>query len=119
MIGGVFEFPEEQRRAREKTNRLSWLSIVLLFTAGVVLYLAVGQSEAMKTAWVSDILTAVPSIALLVANRYELRPPTRRFPHGYTRVIDVAFLVTSAVLSVVGLYLFVESVLKLVHRQRP
>jgi cation diffusion facilitator family transporter len=119
MIGRAFQLPEEQRRARNKAKRLSWLSIVLLTIAGMLLVLAVGQSEAMKTAWVSDILTAIPPMALLVAMRYELREPTRRFPHGYMRAISVAFLVTSGVLSIIGLYLLVESVMKLLRKQHP
>jgi len=118
-IGHAFSFPEEQQQLRRKTKRLSWLSIVLLISAGILIWLALGQSQAMKTAWVSDILTAVPPMALLFAMRYELREPTRRFPYGYTRAIAIAFLVTSAVLSIIGLYLLYDSLLKLVHGERP
>ena len=118
-IGHAFSFPEEQKQLRQKTKRLSWLSIVLLISAGILIYLALGQSQAMKTAWISDILTAVPPMALLWAMRHELREPTKRFPYGYTRSISIAFLVTSAVLSIVGLYLMYDSLLKLVHGERP
>jgi cation diffusion facilitator family transporter len=118
-IGQPFEFPEEMRRLRAKARRLSWLSVVLLTSAAVAVFLTVGQSQAMKTAWITDLLTAIPPIALLVATRKELRAPTRRFPYGYTRAVAMAFLVTSGVLSIFGLYLFVDSVMKLVHGERP
>ena len=118
-IGRPFEFPEELRDQYRRIRKVSWLSIVLLFTAGTLIYLTVGQSQAMKTAWISDILTAVPPMALLVAMRYELRPPSKRFPTGYTRSISVAFLVTASVLGIVGLYLLYDSLTKLIRREHP
>ena len=118
-VGEAFRFPEEMQESRAKIRRLSWASIISLCTASVFILLTVGQSQAMKTAWVSDILTAVPPAALLVAMRFELRPPTERFPSGYARAVSVAFLVTASVLSLVGLYLFYDSAMKLVHRQHP
>jgi cation diffusion facilitator family transporter len=118
-IGERFEYPAEQRRLRGKAKALSWASIVLLTSAGTLLFFALGQSEAMKTAWVSDVLTAIPPIALLAATRVELRGPSKRFPYGYTRSISVAFLVTSGVLSIVGLYLLYDSLSKLLKQQRP
>src|SRR5437763_7440857 len=117
IFGERFEYPEEQRRLRAKAKGLSWASIVLLTSAGTVLFFALGQSEAMKTAWVSDVLTAIPPVALLVAMRYELREPTERFPFGYTRSISVAFLVTSGVLSIIGMYLLYDALMKLVTQE--
>ena len=118
-IGRVFEFPEEQRRQRRRAKQLAWLSIVLLTSAGVLLFLTLGQSEAMKTAWVSDVLSIIPPIALLTATRFELRPPSKRFPFGYLRAISVAFLVTASVLSVIGLYLLFDALTKLLKQDRP
>jgi cation diffusion facilitator family transporter len=118
-IGSRFVYPEEQQRLRRKAKLLSWLSIGLLISAGTLLYFALGQSEAMKTAWVSDVLTAIPPIALLAAMRFELRDRSKRFPYGYTRSISVAFLATSGVLSLVGLYLLYDALSKLIKQQRP
>lgn len=118
-IGQAFVFPEKQQKLRRRTKQLSWLSIILLFIAGILIFLTLGQSQAMKTAWVSDILTAVPPVALLVAMRYELRAPSKRFPFGYTRSVSVAFLVTSGILSLIGLYLLYNSLIKLLRQERP
>ena len=112
-------FPAEQWEARGKAKRLAWWSIGLLLFASMLLAYALGQSQAMKTAWVSDILTAVPPAALLFAMRFEQREPTRRFPFGYSRAVSMAFLVTAAVLSIVGLYLLYDSLMKLIMRERP
>ena len=118
-VGRRFEFPPEQQELRARARRLAWLSIVLLSSAAVLLFLALGQSEAMKTAWASDILSIIPPIALLIALRYELRTPTRRFPFGYTRSVAIAFLVTAAMFSRLGLWLFFDAAMKLLHRERP
>jgi cation diffusion facilitator family transporter len=117
--GRAFTFPPDKWEARERLRKLSWLSIASLLVAAVVIGLTVGQSQAMKTAWLSDILTAVPPIALLVSLRFELREPSERFPEGYARAVSVAFLVTACVLTVIGLYLLYDSVMKLVHREHP
>jgi cation diffusion facilitator family transporter len=93
--------------------------VVLLLAASVGLALTVGQSEAMKTAWVSDVLTIIPPASLLVAMHYELRPPSARFPYGYYRAISIVFLITAAMLSLFGLWLFFDAAMKLVKKQRP
>jgi cation diffusion facilitator family transporter len=118
-IGQPFRFPPDKWEQREKLRRLSWTSIVLLLLATVLTAATAGQSQAMKTAWLSDFLTAVPPMALLVALRYELREPSERFPEGYARAISVAFLVTAIVLTMIGLYLLYDSAMKLVRREHP
>ena len=118
-IGQIFTYPAEQQKQRERAKKLSWLSIALLVSAAIFLFFTLGQSQAMKTAWISDVLTAIPPMALLLAMHYELRPPSKRFPFGYTRSVAIAFLVTSAVLSLIGLYLLYDSLTKLVTQQRP
>jgi cation diffusion facilitator family transporter len=118
-IGQPFRFTEEQLRKRKRSVRLSWLTIVLLLTTAALMWLTLGQSQAMKTAWAEDLLGLIPPAALLIALRFENRPPSRRFPYGYFRVISVAFLAAAAALSTIGLWLFADSVLKLLRRERP
>jgi cation diffusion facilitator family transporter len=118
-VGDPFQFPPRQREARQRTIRLCQLSCVLLCSGGVLLFLTVGNSQSMKTAWITDFLTILPPLSLLVALRYELRPPTKRFPYGYMRATSIAYLVTAGTLSLMGLFLFVDSGLKLVHREHP
>jgi cation diffusion facilitator family transporter len=114
-----FAFPQEQDRLRQQARKNAHRSIVLVSISGVVLYLATGHSQTMKTAWVTDALSILPSIALLIAFRYELRPPTRRFPFGYFRAVSICFLFTAIVLLSMGLWLFLEAALKLIARDRP
>src|SRR5437868_14937267 len=94
----AYEIPAHLQAPHQRARRMAWLSIGLLFSAATALGLTLGQSQAMKTAWVSDLLTAIPPMAFLAATRMEARRPTQRFPFGYTRAISIAFLVTAAVL---------------------
>ena len=118
-VGRRFQFPPEQQEQRRKTARLSWLSLALLVSTAIAVYLTLGQSEAMKTAWIEDLLALIPPIALLVALRIENKEPNERFPYGYFRAIAIAFLVISAVLLLVGAWLLFDSVMKLLHGERP
>jgi cation diffusion facilitator family transporter len=118
-IGHAFRFPPDKWEEREKLRKLSWTSIVMLLFATVLTAVTAGQSQAMKTAWLSDFLTAVPPMGLLIALRYERREPTERFPEGYARSTSVAFLFTAIVLTMIGVYLLYDSVMKLVRREHP
>jgi divalent metal cation (Fe/Co/Zn/Cd) transporter len=51
--------------------------------------------------------------------KLEERPPTKRFPYGYYRVVSVGFLVAAASLSIIGLWLLYDSLTVLVRRERP
>jgi cation diffusion facilitator family transporter len=118
-IGDRFAFPPEQLAARQRMIQLCRLSCVLLTTGGIFLFMTVGNSQSMKTAWITDFLTILPPLSLLLALRHELKPPSRRFPYGYMRSTSVAFLVTAGTLSLMGLFLFVDSGLKLVRGEHP
>ena len=72
--------------------RLEWISILYLLSAIVLLYFTLGSSQAMKAAWVEDILGLTPPIAFLVASRVRNRKPNDRFPYGYHRATAIAYL---------------------------
>jgi cation diffusion facilitator family transporter len=118
-LGQVFELPAELRPDLPKARRTAWLSIVLLGIGTVVLAFTMGQSEAMKTAWVTEILSMLPPAAYLVATRYELRPPSERFPFGYFRSISISYLVAAASLTLIGLWLLWDALTKLIGQKRP
>jgi cation diffusion facilitator family transporter len=117
-VGRRFEFPPEQQEQRHREARLSWLSLALLTSTAIVVFLTLGQSEAMKTAWIEDLMALIPPAVLLVALRLENRRPTERFPYGYFRVLSIAFLITSAILTLAGLWLLYDSAMKLIGGER-
>jgi cation diffusion facilitator family transporter len=118
-IGQPFQFPKELEQDRQRIKRLAWLSIVGLGSAAVFMGLTVGQSQTMKTAWIGDMLAIIPPVGSLVAMRFEFRQATNRFPFGYFRAISVAFLVAASVLSLIGLWLLYDALLKLLHSEHP
>ena len=118
-IGEPFEFPEEQEQLRQRARRLAFITLGVLGLAATSLALTLGQSQAMKTAWVSDLLALVTPMAILLAMRLEKRRPSARFPFGYHRALSVAFLATAAALWVVGGWLLYDSLIKLITRHRP
>lgn len=110
---GSTELPPTQERCLRKAVRLQWVSIAFLVTATVLVYVVLGNSQAMKAAWIEDLLSFAPPLAFLVAVRMSKRRPDRRHPYGLHRSIGVAHLVAAVALVVMGGYLVVDSGLKL------
>ena len=85
----------------------------------VLLALVLGSSQAMKTAWIEDFLSLIPPIAFLLAMRFNSRDPTGRFPYGFHRIVSIAHLCSALALFVMGTYLLVESIIKLITAEYP
>ena len=58
------ELPPELQQTLRKARRLEWLTIAYLVSAVVLLALVLGSSQAMKTAWIEDLLRLIPPIAV-------------------------------------------------------
>ena len=114
-----YELPEDKRPVFAKAVRLERLTVAYLISATFFLYLTLGNSQALKAAWIEDLLSLLPPLAFLFAARFRDRRPNGRFPWGYHRVISIAYLVASTALLTMGTFILVESVLKLVTGERP
>lgn len=109
MTPAVDALPPEQRAAFESAVRLNWWQIGWVATIVIVMGLAMGGSQAMKTAWIEDLLAFVPPIAFLIGARLERRPPSAAFPFGFGRVNGLGFFVAAAALFTVGALLLLEA----------
>ncbi|TQM79181.1 cation diffusion facilitator family transporter [Saccharothrix saharensis] len=114
-----YELPPEKAALHRRAVRLEWWTIAFFVVAIAALAIVLGQSQAMKAAWVEDILALAPPIAFLVANRYRNRPPDEEHPYGHHRSVAIAFLASALALLALGGYILVESVLRLVQGERP
>ena len=113
------ELPPDKHELLLKAVRLEWFSIAYLVTAVTLLYFTLGSSQAMKAAWVEDILGLTPPIAFLVASRVRNRRPNDRFPYGYHRATAIAYLCASVALLALGGFILYDSVSKLARFEHP
>ena len=114
-----YELPADKREQRRRAVRLEWATLAWMGSIVAVIGLAMGSSQAMKAAWVEDLLSLVPPIGFLVATRVEGRRPTERFPYGYRRAMSISFLLAAVALFLFGALLLVDSILQLVRREHP
>ena len=98
MIETPVEIVDDLRRAR----RLEWWTLFWMATVVAAMAFAMGSSQAMKTAFIEDLLSLVPAITFLIAARLEPRPATRTYPFGFIQVNSLAFLASAVVLAVLG-----------------
>ena len=116
---GDTELPQEQAEALRRAVRLEWVTLGFLVVAVTVVGLVLGNSQAMKAAWVEDLLSFAPPIAFLVAVRVIRRPPSLRWPYGLHRSVGVAHLVSGVALAAMGLFLVIDSSSGLLRAEHP
>ncbi|WP_341359634.1 cation diffusion facilitator family transporter [Georgenia sp. M64] len=116
---GHTELPDEQERALRRAVRLAWLTIAFLVTAVTGVYLVMGSSQAMKAAWMEDMLSFIPPISFLVAVRVTRRRPSARHPYGYHRAVAVGHLVAATALVAMGAFMVWDSASGLIKAEHP
>lgn len=116
---GATELPEDKQRVLRRARRLEIVSIVYMFTVIGVIFAVMGSSQAMRAAWVEDLLSLVPPISFLVAARVAASNPDRKHPYGRHRAVAVGHLVAAVALSTMGLLLTYESVSGLLKQEHP
>jgi cation diffusion facilitator family transporter len=107
-------YPPHVKAGIERAKKLEYWTLAWLVTVVPLMALVVGSSQAMKTVWIEDMLGFIPPIAFLVSERLERKGPTSWFPFGFDRANGVAFVISAAALTLMGLYLLVEAVMTLV-----
>jgi cation diffusion facilitator family transporter len=116
---GHHELPPDKKRLMDQANRLELVTIVYLVSAIVAIYLTLGASQAMKTAWFEDIISLVPPVVFLIASRIRQRAPNTEYPYGYHRSVSVAYLCAALALLAMGAFLLFDSVMKLISFEHP
>ena len=104
-------------RELEHARRLEWWTLGWMGTVVLAMGLAMGSSQAMKTAWIEDMLSLIPAIVFLIALRFERKSPDRRFPYGYDRVNNLAFIISAVALTLLGAFLLFESAMTLIKQE--
>ena len=113
------EIPEEVRVCLRKGRRLCLWTLFWLSGISILMYLVMGQSQAMKTAFIEDVLSLVPSITFLIASKLEGKSATDKFPYGFKRFNSIAFLISATALLSIGGFMVYEAILALVTMEHP
>lgn len=116
---GRTDLPPEQQQALRKAVRWEWFTIGYTIVTIGLIGLVVSGSQAMRTAWIEDMLSLIPQISFLIALLVIRRRPTRKYPYGLHRAMGVGHLVAGVALLVVGANLAVEAVLGLIRGEHP
>jgi len=116
---GRTTLPAEQQQAIRKAVRWEIFTIVYTSVTIAVIALVVGESQAMRTAWIEDMLSLIPQVAFLAALIFVRRRPTRKHPYGLHRAMGVGHLVAGVALLAVGLNLAIEAVTGLLAGEHP
>lgn len=113
------ELPDEIYAVFRKAVRLERISIAFIASGALLVYLTLGQSQAMKAVFVEDLLALVPPIAFLVSARMRWKKPNQRFPYGYHHSVSVGFLCSAVALVALGAFVLFEALETLVTREHP
>jgi cation diffusion facilitator family transporter len=116
---GRTELSTQQAGALRRAVRLEIATLVFMLSAVVVVALTMGSSQAMKAAWVEDMLALVPPLAFLVAVRRAAKEPTTDHPYGFHRSVAVGHLVSAVALLAFGLFLIEDSASGLIRLEHP
>jgi cation diffusion facilitator family transporter len=114
-----FELPPHLHDVQRKAVRLEWITLAYMTSAVIVLALTLGQSQAMKAAWIEDLLSLLPPAAFLIASRLRDRDPSEKFPWGMHRAVSVAYVFAALALLALGLYILFDSAMKLILAEHP
>lgn len=114
-----FELPPERAKDLRQAKQLSWATLAYLATVIPLMGWVMGSSQAMRTAWIEDLLSLVPPIGFLVAARIRFRPHSEHYPYGFHRATNIAFLLAALALLVMGGYLLGDAVGKLIIAEHP
>lgn len=115
----TFEFPPEQEGIYRTARRLEWITIAYLLSSAVLIYLTMGSSQAMRTAFFDDLISIVPAAAFLVGTRVARMGPKDDFPYGRHRATSIAHLAAALALVSMGVFLLAEAAMKFLYGEKP
>ena len=116
---GETQLPDKQQETLRKAVRLEWITIGFLAVTVFLVFLVMGNSQAMKAAWIEDLLSFIPAIVFLVALRVARKKPNPKHPYGYHRSVGVGHLVAAVALVTMGTFLLVDSASGLIAAEHP
>ncbi len=118
-IRELYKIPEEKQKQVRKARRLEYWTIGFMLTIIAVMFYTMGSSQAMKTAWIEDVLSLIPPLAYVVASHMREKPPNEKYPYGFHKTMMISFLAASFALFILGLYMMYDSAMGLIQMEHP
>ena len=114
-----FEMFDGLKKGYNKAVVLEWVTVVYLISVVVLMYFSMGSSQAMKAAWLEDMLSLIPAISFLVAAGIWNKKPNFKYPYGFHKVFSVAYFMGAFALLGMGLFIFYDSGMSLLKKEHP
>lgn len=111
--------PPRHTHALRRAVRLAWITLGFVAFSVAIMAATMGNSQAMKTAWLDDVVSALPPMVFLVSERVRRKPATAQFPSGFHRAVSIAFLLSSFALVAMGCFLLWDGASQLITAHRP
>lgn len=118
-LRGTTELPPDKAKLVEKSKHIEMWSFGAQVSIIAVLGLVMGSSQAMKTMWLEDMLSMIPTIAVLAGIYVSKWQPDEHFNYGYRRSVQIGFLAGAVALFGFGMFLFGDSIYVLLAGERP
>lgn len=116
---GATSLPPHVERALKKGRMLEWATLTWLVITVTLVIIVMGSSQAMKAAWMEDMLSFLPPIAFLLALRAARKEPDEEHRYGHHRAIGAGHLAASVALLGMGAFLVLDSGMTLIKREHP
>jgi cation diffusion facilitator family transporter len=116
---GKIQIPDDKQKLIDEARRHEIWSLFFMLTIVLLLGLIMGNSQAMKAMWMEDLLSLVPSTAVLTGIYFRQRQPNDNFNYGYRRVVQIGFLAGAVALFGFGIYLLGNSIYSLAIAHHP
>jgi divalent metal cation (Fe/Co/Zn/Cd) transporter len=116
---GHTDLPDSQEDALRRAVHLEVFTFLYMLTCVVAVFLTMGSSQAMKAAWIEDMLALIPPTAFLVAVVFARRRPNADHPYGYHRSVATGHLTSAVALLTMGLFLVEDSLSGLLRQEHP
>lgn len=116
---GYSSLPPDKSAVLDRAVRLQWISLAVMSVVILAVGLVAGQSQAMRTAFVEDLLALLPPIAFLLGVWRAGKGRSPKHPYGHHRAMSAGHLVAAVALLAFGLSLLYNGASALLGGERP
>ncbi|MFT3742548.1 MAG: cation transporter [Gammaproteobacteria bacterium] len=113
------EFKEWQKKILNKAYLVTYISIIYFISVVILMYIVMGNSQAMKTTWIEDILSLTPPIVFILGAHFCTKKATPHFPYAFHKLVSIGFFTAAMSLFMMGAYLLIDGLIKLLSNEHP